>query len=83
MLRETMAHYVSSLCRHATVSSGRRQRTLAERLGGGFAPALEQQWTSNSGDFQRWYRSDICYKEDAAAGNWPKSCIFGTDEGVL
>src|SRR6476646_11436384 len=27
MLRETMAHYVSSLCRHATVNSGRKQRT--------------------------------------------------------
>jgi len=27
MLRKTMAHYVSSLCRHATVNSGRKQRT--------------------------------------------------------
>jgi hypothetical protein len=25
MARETMAHYVSSFCRHATVNSGRRQ----------------------------------------------------------
>jgi hypothetical protein len=26
MARKTMAHYVSSFCRHATVNSGRTQR---------------------------------------------------------
>jgi hypothetical protein len=43
MLRETMANYVSSLCRHATVNSGRKQRTWLSGWGVGFAVvALEQ-----------------------------------------
>src|SRR5689334_25428341 len=36
MPRKTMAHYVSSLCRRATVNSGRKQRTWLS-AGGGFA----------------------------------------------